>query len=90
MSLVEILEELPKLTAEERDVIMRRIRHLQEHEGVQTLKEESESTVWKDDETEGTCPPELRSLLLEAVQGPHHPMPADYFDKLRQRLRTSG
>ena len=35
-----------------------------------------------------TCPPALRNLLLEAVNGPHHPMPADYFDKLRQRLRA--
>jgi putative addiction module CopG family antidote len=37
-----------------------------------------------------TCPPELKKLLLEAVNGPHHPMPADYFDKLRERLRVSG
>ena len=37
-----------------------------------------------------TCPPELKALLLEAVNGPHHPMPDDYFDKLRARLRNSG
>lgn len=39
---------------------------------------------------DGICPPELKKLLLEAVKGPHHPMPADYFDKLRERLRASG
>ncbi len=36
---------------------------------------------------DGNCPPELKSILLEAVRGPHHPMPADYFEQLRQRLR---
>ena len=38
----------------------------------------------------GNCPPELKALLLEAVRGPHHPMPADYFDKLRARIRSSS
>jgi Arc/MetJ-type ribon-helix-helix transcriptional regulator len=37
---------------------------------------------------DGNCPPELKSILLEAVRGPHHPMPADYFEQLRQRLRV--
>jgi putative addiction module CopG family antidote len=36
-------------------------------------------------EPDGTCPPELKALLLEAVNGPHHPMPPDYFDQLRRR-----
>jgi hypothetical protein len=39
---------------------------------------------------DGSCPPELKALLLEAINGPHHPMPADYFDQLRKRLRTIG
>ena len=39
---------------------------------------------------DGNCPPELKALLLEAVNGPHHPMPEDYFDRLRERVRTSG
>lgn len=39
---------------------------------------------------DATCPPELKKLLLEAVNGPHHPMPSDYFDKLRERVRASG
>jgi Arc/MetJ-type ribon-helix-helix transcriptional regulator len=38
---------------------------------------------------DGNCPPELRSLLLEAVNGPHHPMPSNYFQQLRERLRQS-
>ncbi len=36
---------------------------------------------------DGNCPPELKSILLEAIRGPHHPMPAEYFEQLRQRLR---
>ena len=39
---------------------------------------------------DGNCPPELKALLLDAVRGPHHPMPADYFERLRQRLRSSS
>jgi Arc/MetJ-type ribon-helix-helix transcriptional regulator len=40
--------------------------------------------------SDGTCPPEIKKLLLEAVNGPHHPMPSDYFDKLRERVRANG
>ena len=29
------------------------------------------------------CPPELKELLLEAIHGPHHPLPATYFNMLR-------
>jgi Arc/MetJ-type ribon-helix-helix transcriptional regulator len=36
------------------------------------------------------CPADLKALLLEAVKGPHNPLPADYFDQLRKRLRPSG
>ena len=39
---------------------------------------------------DGTCPPELKSLLLEAINSPHHPMPANYFDQLRARLRSGA
>ena len=39
---------------------------------------------------DGSCPPDLKALLLEAVNGPHHPMPVDYFEKLRSRVRSSG
>jgi putative addiction module CopG family antidote len=38
----------------------------------------------------GDCPPELKAMLLEAVKGPHSPLPSDYFDQLRRRLRLSG
>ncbi len=38
---------------------------------------------------EESSPRDVRRLLLEAVNGPHHPMPADYFDRLRARLRVS-
>ena len=39
---------------------------------------------------DGSCPPELKALLLEAVKGPHHPMPPDYFAQLRERIRTGN
>jgi Arc/MetJ-type ribon-helix-helix transcriptional regulator len=39
---------------------------------------------------DGTCPSEIKVLLLEAVRGPHHPMSANYFDQLRQRLRNTN
>jgi Arc/MetJ-type ribon-helix-helix transcriptional regulator len=51
--------------------------------------EESEPD-WSRPLPDGSCPPELKSLLLEAVNSPHHPMPADYFEQLRKRLRSSG
>lgn len=46
--------------------------------------------LWTRPLPNGNCPPELKALLLEAVNGPHHPMPEDYFDRLRERVRTSG
>jgi Arc/MetJ-type ribon-helix-helix transcriptional regulator len=48
------------------------------------------SPAWAQPLPDGTCPPDLKALLLEAVNGPHHPMPEDYFDRLRERLRISG
>jgi len=56
---------------------------------VEALREFQSKTV---DETQmdGSCRPELKALLLEAINGPHHPMPADYFDQLRKRLRSIG
>jgi Arc/MetJ-type ribon-helix-helix transcriptional regulator len=39
---------------------------------------------------EQNCPPDLKALLLEAVKGPHNPLPANYFNQLRTRLRPSG
>ena len=38
----------------------------------------------------GTCPPEIKELLLAAINGPHHPMPANYFEKLREHLRFAS
>lgn len=46
--------------------------------------------AWVRPLSDGSCPTELKPLLLEAVRRPHHPMPADYFDRLRQRLRACG
>jgi len=46
--------------------------------------------AWTHPLPDGTCPTELKALLLEAVNGPHHPMPEDYFDRLRERVRVSG
>jgi putative addiction module CopG family antidote len=39
---------------------------------------------------EENCPPDLKALLLEAVKGPHNPLPSDYFDQLRSRLRSNS
>ena len=39
---------------------------------------------------EASCPPELKKVLLEAVNGPHHPLPANYFENLREHVRTGG
>jgi hypothetical protein len=33
------------------------------------------------------CPGDLKSMLLDAINGPHHPMPDDYFGELRKRIR---
>ena len=33
-------------------------------------------------------PPNLKTLLLEAANGPHHPVPGDYFEQLRTRLHA--
>ena len=38
----------------------------------------------------GSCPQELKSLLLEAVRGPHYPMPGTYFEQLRKKLRRGA
>ena len=78
--------------AKERAVVLRRLRELEEHQESLSLNETAEPAFRDMEETqqEGNCPPDLRALLLEAVAGPHHPMPADYFDQLRKRLRTSG
>ena len=54
-----------------------------------TVEDESQ-LGWMRPLPDGNCPPELKALLLDAVRGPHHPMPADYFDQLRQRLRTGS
>jgi len=34
----------------------------------------------------GTCPSELKSILLAAINGPHHPLPADYFGRIREQI----
>jgi putative addiction module CopG family antidote len=60
-------------------------------EALRELRSKDENlTPWASRLADGNCPPELKELLLEAVNGPHHPMPRDYFDKLRERLRTGG
>ena len=65
-------------------VVVEALREFQNKAGDETLPS------WARPLPNGTCPPELKALLLEAVNGPHHPMPEDYFDRLRERLRTSG
>jgi len=61
---------------------------------VEALRElqsrDEELPLWAHPGPDGKCPPELKELLLEAVNGPHHPMPPDYFDKLRERFRTNS
>ena len=44
--------------------------------------------AWTHPLPDGSCPPELKVLLLEAVRGAHHPMSGDYFDQLRKKLRS--
>jgi Arc/MetJ-type ribon-helix-helix transcriptional regulator len=53
----------------------------------QRTAEDERQSEWMRPLPDGSCPPELKTLLLEAVRGPHHPMPSDYFEQLRQRLR---
>lgn len=36
---------------------------------------------------EAVCPPELKASLLAAMNGLHHPLPGDYFDRVRAKLR---
>jgi putative addiction module CopG family antidote len=57
--------------------------------GLQDSEQQEGFPAWTMPLPSGACPPELKAALLEAVGGPHHPMPADYFERLRQRLRTS-
>ena len=56
----------------------------------QSSQDDESLPSWTQALQDGTCPPDLKALLLEAVNGPHHPMPADYFEKLRERARSSG
>ena len=65
-------------------VVVEALREFQSKSDDETLPS------WTQPLEDGSCPPELKALLLEAVQGPHHPMPADYFEKLRERVRISG
>ena len=53
-------------------------------------KSADEGPAWTRPLPDGHCPPELKALLLEAVNGPHHPMPEGYFDRLRERLRITA
>jgi putative addiction module CopG family antidote len=55
-------------------------------EALRELQTKTDNGIAEDE----TCPPDLKALLLEAVRGPHNPLPADYFDQLRRRLRPSG
>jgi Arc/MetJ-type ribon-helix-helix transcriptional regulator len=54
---------------------------------VEALREFQIKTAEETPLNEG-CPPDLKALLLEAVNGQHHPMPDDYFEQLRMRLRA--
>jgi hypothetical protein len=57
---------------------------------LQSKSDEEAEPTWARPLEDGSCPPDLKALLLEAVNGPHHPMPADYFEKLRERVRGGG
>ena len=59
------------------------------HEFQSSVDNESEP-AWMRPLPDGSCPSELKALLLETVRGPHHPMPPDYFDQLRERLCASS
>jgi len=55
-------------------------------EALREFQSKTENSVMEGE----NCPPDLKALLLEAVKGPHYPLPTDYFDQLRRRLRPSG
>jgi Arc/MetJ-type ribon-helix-helix transcriptional regulator len=55
-------------------------------EALREFQNKSDSEILTNED----CPPELKALLLEAVKGPHYPLPADYFDQLRKRLRPGA
>jgi len=55
-------------------------------EALRELQTKADNGISQDEE----CPSDLKALLLEAIQGPHSPLPSDYFDQLRRRLRPSG
>ena len=52
MSAVEILAELPKLTSEERSVVRRRLRELDEKDELQFLHESADATFQNLDKEE--------------------------------------
>src|SRR5256885_6785609 len=66
------------------DVCSSDLRELKSKEADESLSD------WTRPLPDGSCPPELKTLLLEAVNGPHHPMPEEYFDKLRSEERRVG
>jgi putative addiction module CopG family antidote len=41
-----------------------------------------------DAESDVECSPQIKELLLQAINGPHHPMKPEYFDELRRQLRA--
>jgi Arc/MetJ-type ribon-helix-helix transcriptional regulator len=58
-------------------VVVEALREFQSRVG-----EESEP-AWMRPLPDGHCPPELKAILMEALHGPHDPMPPDYFDQIR-------
>ena len=59
MSAVEILAELPKLTSEERSVVRRRLRELDERDELQFLHDSADAMFQDLDKLEADpCPPQ--------------------------------
>lgn len=90
MSLPKELEEfVPKKTASGQylsaeDVGVEALREFQS-------KEEDESgPALMDPLRDEACPAGLRAILVDAVRGPHHPMPTDCFEQLGQQIRFKG
>ena len=52
MSVAEIIEQLPKLTAEERSAVLRRLRELEDHDELLFLNEAADSMFREMDDQE--------------------------------------
>jgi Arc/MetJ-type ribon-helix-helix transcriptional regulator len=53
----------------------------------QSKVDEDSEPAWMRPLPDGSCPSELKAMLLKSVHGPHHPITDNYFDEIRRNLR---